>query len=111
MVKFSYDGINSIKEMINTKELIELGKLTKTSFTRERKMGFTKLINYILNKKGLSTNLEINNFYNKINEDNTISSQSLLDQRLKLNPEVFIYLNNNYLKLFYNEHKDEVKNI
>ena len=51
MVKFSYDGINSIKEMINTKELIELGKLTKTSFTRERKMGFTKLINYILNEK------------------------------------------------------------
>lgn len=109
MVKFSYDGINNIKEMINTNELKELGKLTKTSFTRERKMGFTKLINYILNKKGLSTNMEINNFYNKINEDNTISSQSLLDQRLKLNPEVFIYLNNNYLKLFYNEHKDEVK--
>lgn len=111
MVKFSYDGINSIKEMINTKELIELGKLTKTSFTRERKMGFTKLINYILNKKSLSTNMEINNFYNKINEGNTISSQSLLDQRLKLNLEVFIYLNNNYLKLFYNEHKDEIKNI
>ena len=70
MVKFSYDGINNIKEMINTNELKELGKLTKTSFTRERKMGFTKLINYILNKKGLSTNMEINNFYNKICIDN-----------------------------------------
>lgn len=109
MVKFSYNGINNIKKLINTSQLKDLGKLTNTSFTRERKMGFKKLINYILNKKGLSTNMEINNFYNKINEDNTISNQSLLDQRLKLNPEVFIYLNNNYLKLFYNEHKDEVK--
>ena len=62
MVKFSYDGINNIKDMVNTNELKKLGKLTKTSFTRERKMGFTKLINYILNKKGLSTNMEINNF-------------------------------------------------
>ena len=51
MVKFSYDGINNIKDMVNTNELKELGKLTKTSFTRERKMGFTKLINYILNDK------------------------------------------------------------
>ena len=53
--------------------------------------------------------MEINNFYDDINEDKNISNQSLLDQRLKLNPEVFILLNNDYLKLFYQEHKDEVK--
>lgn len=109
MVNFNYNGINFVREKINSNELKRLGKLTKASFTRERKMGFVKLINYILNKKGLSTNMEINNFYDKINENNTISNQSLLDQRLKLNPEVFISLNNNYLKLFYNEHKSEVK--
>ncbi len=47
-------------------------------------MGFQKLMKYILNKKGLSTNMEINNFYNDIKEDENISNQSLLDQRLKL---------------------------
>lgn len=53
--------------------------------------------------------MEINNFYNDSNEEENISNQSLLDQRLKLNPEVFITLNKDYLKLFYQDHKEEVK--
>ena len=105
MVKFNKEGIELIRNKIDSKELKELARLTKNSFIRERKMGFTKLIKYILNKKGLTTNMEINNFYNDINEEETITSQSLLDQRLKLNPEVFVSLNNDYLKMFYNEHR------
>ena len=72
-------------------------------------MGLKKLMKYILNKKGLTTSMEINNFYNDIKEEENISNQSLLDQRLKLNPEVFITLNTDYLRLFYQEHKEEVK--
>lgn len=109
MVNFNKEGIELIRNKIDTKELKELGRLTKNSFVRERKMGFQKLIKYILNKKGLTTKMEINNFYNDINEEETITSQSLLDQRLKLNPEVFTTLNTDYLKLFYQEHKEEVK--
>lgn len=109
MVKFNKEGIELIRNKINLDELKKIGRLTENSFVRERKMGFKKLIKYILNKKGLSTNMEINNFYDDINEDENISNQSLLDQRLKLNPEVFILLNNDYLKLFYQNHKDEVK--
>ncbi len=109
MVKFNKEGIELIRNKIDLKELKELGRLAKNCFIRERKMGFTKLIKYILNKKGLTTNMEINNFYDSINEEETITSQSLLDQRLKLNPEVFVSLNNDYLKMFYQEHKEEVK--
>lgn len=61
--------------------------------------------------KGLSTNMEINNFFNKIDEDTDMSAQSLLDQRLKLKPEVFVELNEDYLKGFYSEYRDtDVKN-
>lgn len=109
MVKFNKEGIELIRNKIDSEELKTIGRLKKTSFTRERKMGFTKLMKYILNKKGLTTSMEINNFYNDINEEENISNQSLLDQRLKLNPEVFITLNTDYLKLFYQEHKEEVK--
>ena len=109
MVKFNKEGIELIRNKISSVELKDAGRLTKNSFIRERKMGFEKLIKYILNKKGLSTNMEINNFYDDINEDENISNQSLLDQRLKLNPDVFRLLNNDYLKLFYQENKDEVK--
>ena len=40
MVKFNKEGIELIRNKIDTKELKELGRLTKNSFVRERKMGF-----------------------------------------------------------------------
>ncbi len=109
IIKIRIKGIELIRNKINSEELKTTGRLKKTSFTRKRKLGFTKLMKYILNKKGLTTSMEINNFYNDSNEEENISNQSLLDQRLKLNPEVFITLNKDYLKLFYQDHKEEVK--
>jgi len=106
MIKFGYKGLNIIKIKVNSKALKERGKNNAESFTRKRKMGFVNLMHYILNKKGLSTNMEINNFFNKTNQDITMSAQSLLDQRLKLNPEVFIDLNQEYLKTFYDEYEE-----
>lgn len=69
-------------------------------------MDFEKLIHYILNRKGLSTIMEINNSFNKIGENIDVSTQSLLEQRLKLNPEVFVELNREYLQIFYKKYKD-----
>ena len=106
MIKYGYKGLNKIKNGIQSKEKKEKGRNSKKYFTRKRKMDFEKLIHYILNKKGLCTNMEINNFFNKIDEDTNMSAKALLDQRLKLNPEVFIDLNNMYLQGFYEEYKD-----
>lgn len=105
MIKYGYKGLNKIRDKIQSKELKEKGRKNLKDFTRKRKMDFEKLIHYILNKKGLCTNMEINNFFNKINEDTDMSAQALLDQRLKLNPEVFVDLNNEYLQGFYEEYK------
>lgn len=106
MIKYGYKGLNTIRSKIQSNELKEKWRKTITDFTRKRKMDFEKLIHYILNKKGLSTNMEINNFFNKINEDTDMSAQSLLDQRLKLKPEVFVELNEDYLKGFYSEYRE-----
>lgn len=111
MIKYGYKGLSKIRSKIQSNELKEKWRKSITDFTRKRKMDFEKLIHYILNKKGLSTNMEINNFFNKIDEDTEISAQSLLDQRLKLKPEVFVELNEDYLKGFYSEYRDtDVKN-
>lgn len=111
MIKYGYKGLSKIRSKIQSKELKEKWRKSITDFTRKRKMDFEKLIHYILNKKGLSTNMEINNFFNKINEDTDMSAQSLLDQRLKLKPEVFVELNEDYLKGFYSEYREtDVKN-
>lgn len=106
MIKYGYKGLNKIRNKIQSKELKEKGRKNLKDFTRKRKMDFERLIHYILNKKGLCTNMEINNFFNKIDEDTDMSAQALLDQRLKLNPEVFVDLNNEYLQGFYEEYKD-----
>ena len=111
MIKYGYKGLSKIRSKIQSKELKEKWRKSITDFTRKRKMDFEKLIHYILNKKGLSTNMEINNFFNKINEDTDMSVQALLDQRLKLKAEVFVELNEDYLKGFYSEYREtDVKN-
>lgn len=111
MIKYGYKGLSKIRNDIQSEELKEKGRKNIKDFTRKRKMDFEKLIYYILNKKGLCTNMEINNFFNKMNEDIDMSAQALLDQRLKLRPEVFVELNEDYLKGFYSEYRDtDVKN-
>lgn len=111
MIKYGYKGLNKIRNRIRSKELKEKWRKSITDFTRKRKMDFEKLIHYILNKKGLSTNMEINNFFDKINEETDMSAQALLDQRLKLKPEIFVDLNEDYLKGFYSEYREtDVKN-
>lgn len=109
IIKYGYKGLSKIRSKIQSMELKEKWRKSITDFTR--KMNFEKLIHSILNKKGLSTIIEINNFFNKIDEDTDMSAQSLLDQRLKLKPEVFVELNEDYLKGFYIEYRDtNVKN-
>ena len=106
MIKYGYKGLDIVRNKIQSKELKEKGRKNSKYFTRKRKMDFEKLIHYILNKKGLCTNMEINNFFNKINEETEMSAQSLLDQRLKLNPEIFVDLNIEYLRGFYDEYRN-----
>lgn len=106
MIKYGYKGLNKIRSRIHSKELKEKWRKSITDFTRKRKMDFERLIHYILNKKGLSTNMEIYNFFDKINEETDMSAQALLDQRLKLKPEIFVDLNEDYLKGFYSEYRE-----
>lgn len=106
MIKYGYKGLNKIRSRIHSKELKEKWRKSITDFTRKRKMDFERLIHYILNKKELSTNMEIYNFFDKINEETDMSAQALLDQRLKLKPEIFVDLNEDYLKGFYSEYRE-----
>ena len=106
MIRYGYKGLNKLRSRIQSKDLREKGRRNIKDFTRKRKMDFERLIQYILNKKGLSTIMEINNFFDKIEENNNMSAQSLLSQRLKLNPEIFVDLNNEYLQGFYEEYKE-----
>ena len=107
MLKYGYKGLTKIKRTVYSNVFKEKWRKAIKDFTRKRKMDFVKLIHYILNKRGLSTNMEINNFFYKIDEDTDMTAQALLDQRLKLKAEAFVELNEVYLKGFYCEYRDK----
>jgi len=106
---FAIDGLELLRDTIADDATIVKARMNPKDFTRLRKMGARDLIYYCLNKKGLCTSMEINNFVDKVGKGESISVQSLFDQRMKLSPLIFKELNIKYLSSFYSEHPDEVK--
>ena len=72
------------------------------SWTRQRNMPLHDILTCTLAKKGLSTTMEIRQYFQAAeNVEQTVSKQDYLKQRQNLNPHVFEILNRNYLKQFY----------
>lgn len=79
----------------------------KNVFVRIRKMSVYDIMTSIIARKGLTAAMEIRNYSKKSGKDE-ISKQAWLKARQNLNPEVFRYANDEYIKSFY-ESEDEVK--
>lgn len=107
-MNYSKANIEMSKRLIESDEIIEKSRKKKEDFTRNRKVTPKELIYYNLNRKGLTSKMEIEEFIDICNIKE-ISSPGFLKQREKLNPEVIEYLNEESMKLFYNEYKNEVK--
>lgn len=93
-------NIHKIKSIIEGPNFVKFCRLNMNYFIKSRKINPKDIIYYQLNKKGLSTKMEILNF-NKINYVEDVSSLALFKQRKKLNPGIFIYLMQESLKSFY----------
>lgn len=107
-MKYKEKNIVNISEKVKSDEIVIQARKKDTDFTRNRKITVKDIIYYDLNKKGLSSKMELDKFID-ICQIGNISSPGMLKQRRKLNPEVFRYLKNQSLKLFYTEFKEEVK--
>ena len=107
-MKYTKENIKKVRSLVNQDEFITKCRMKITDFTRQRKMGALDVVYYLMNKKGLSNKMEIIKFEH-IKNLNEISSVAVLKQREKLNPEAFVYLKNESLKLFYEHHQNEVK--
>ena len=83
-------------------------RMNNGNFTRNRKMPFKNVVYYNLNKKGLTSKMEIVEF-NEIINCADISSPAVLKQREKLNADIYKEMQYINLKDFYNDYKDEVK--
>lgn len=107
-MKYSDKNVEALIKEINDSNFVNECRIYENSFIRNRKMTPKDIILYELNKKGLTTKMEILNF-NDINNVQDISSPGLFKQREKLNPNAFIYLMQKSLKLFYIDYEKEVK--
>ena len=65
-------------------------------FTRNRKLGFNKLLHVMLGMRGNSINKEL---YDYFKNDDLMTSSAFVQQRSKLNPEVFKYLLDEFNKI------------
>ncbi len=100
--------IDKVKNKIQNK-IAKLNYKNKSSdFTRNRKMDFEKVVLYGLNKRGLTSKMEIEDFTELINMTD-ISSPAVLKQRLKLNGKIYLDMLQDNLKGFYKEFQSEVK--
>ncbi len=105
---FSKYIVKNIKEYILSKEVKEQYRKSNIFFTRERKMTFDKVVFYGLNKRGLTSKMEIEDFTKLINMVD-ISSPAVLKQRLKLDGKIYLDMMHNNVVDFYDKFSDEVK--
>ena len=80
------------------------------TFTRNRKMPLKDMILCCLAKKGLTTVFELRHYFWQRNNGMKISKQGYLQQRKRLNPDIFSSLNDEYLMDFYNSGEAELWN-
>lgn len=86
-------------------------KINSNTFSRNRKMPLKDILLCCLSKKGLTTTLELRNYF--IQKDvpaMKISKQGYLQQRKRLNPEIFSYLNDEYMADFYHSSEPRLWN-
>lgn len=103
MVK-KHERIMLVFKEIQTGETKKIGQLKKQAFTRNRKLNFEDLMKYIICRKGLTTTMEIDNYYKNIGKkDDAVTKQAFCKQRLNLNPEVFVYLNKRHVRRIYDD--------
>lgn len=107
-MKYSYKNIDIVRKEIYSNSFNSKCRINEKDYIRKRKVTPRDIVLYELNRKGLSTKMEIINF-NNINDIQEISSPGLFKQREKLNPEAFIHLIRLSLKEFYTNYKKEVK--
>ena len=95
-------AIQLSEKLINSLEYFCEARIKHTYFKREGKMGFVKLIAFILNSTKKSLQFELDNFFKVIQgTDCSITKQAFSEARQKLSPKAFIILFQAVIQQFY----------
>lgn len=112
MNKFYNKRFQMFSESLSDPELVNYARKDgNNTFSRKRKMPLKDMLLCCLSKKGLTTTFELRNYFkDKGNMSMQLSVQGYLQQRKRLNPEIFPYLNRKYLMDFYHSNEPRLWN-
>ncbi|RKR84099.1 DDE family transposase [Mucilaginibacter gracilis] len=109
-IKIINDLKNFITESATQTELRELFTHSKTDFSRDRKLGFERLVLLLINFFRKSYSVEIAEFYNWLDIDDLIVSKSAFcQQRMKIKDLFFACLNEVLVQSFYEHYRQDIK--
>ncbi len=102
-----YDKLTRQTNDIQNEVYLEMARMYPNVFVRNRKMTFQKMIMLILSQRGLTLDMEIDNFKDLMQgEMDDISKSAICQQRKNLNPEVFRKMMRTYIEDTYDEGND-----
>ena len=98
---FSKDFLKLLKNNIENGLTRDRFRTTNTAFVRQRCLGFTDLIYFMLGLGKSSVQQELDNFFS--DKSVSYSKGAFSQQRSKLNPKVFTWLNEQQCSFYYNK--------
>lgn len=108
-IKIINDLRNFITECSLDVELRSLFTTSKADFSRQRRLGFERLVLLLMNFFKKSYDLEIAEFYNTIAPDTLpVSKSAFCQQRMKLKGLFFACLNQLLVQSFYQHYGDQI---
>ncbi len=102
------DRIRKVVIYAETKEALEKARNNKNDFTRKSPLNLPNLSKLLIFKEGKTNQMELYNFFNNIKKPElSVTKSALTEQRKKLNPELFVYMNQMLANDIYKEEKIE----
>lgn len=103
----TYDKIKKTSKKLGIKDLVALWKTDVSAFTRESKLSFMDMTYFILNKRGQTLEMEIDNFKDVMGENwQKVTESAICQKRQYINPEIFKDLNRDYVTYTYDDPAD-----
>lgn len=77
-----------------------------TDFIRNRKFGYQDTFLFLISRLGISNTMELMNYFDQKGVDVSMSTTALKNQRMKLMPEIFLYILDGHNHNFYEDKED-----
>jgi len=104
MLKDFMNSLEIAKKQISDPLFMFNNRTKNTYFTKETvKMSFEDAIYFILKGLRKTLQIEIDNWFEFLNEEKAMSKQAFSQLRQKIKPEAFMQLNDEYISWFYND--------